>query len=194
MLESAGTMEELSASLAEELKVHGLVDEYAGEIAKALVTDCATFYVPTPRPGTLSLLIGRYAIRKDDIKLFDLLTDGLKAAAAVNFFASHQPVLSANVGIAVSLAKLVRGLLMRGGVLDRDSIHVLTVLKCNATVPGDPGLSPEEVLQVIHRTKPEHNIAWVNQKLGYLKEVPMRDGSRVVLASPDSLGRWRSHA
>lgn len=194
MLEFAGTTEELSTSLAEELKGNGVPSEFADEIAKALVTDCATFQVPTPRPGTLGLLTGRYAIRKDDIKLFDLLTDALTTAATVHFFAGHDPLLSANVGIAVSLAKLVRGLLMRGAFLDRDSIHVLTVLQYNATVPGDPGLSPEEVLQVIQRTKPEHDIAWVNQKLGYLKEVPTRDGSRAVLASPDSFGRWRSHA
>jgi len=138
--------------------------------------------------------VGRYAIREDDIKLFEVLTDGLTAAAGVGFFTQHPPLLAAKVAIGVSLAKLVRALMMRGVLLDRDTIHVLTILRCNAAAPRDPGLSPEEVLHIVQRTKPECDINWVQQRLDYLKDVPTRDRGNAKLASADPCGRWRSHA
>ena len=102
MLDSARTIEELTTSFSDDLKANGVASEYADEIAKKLITDYAVFEVPAPPQGTLTLLIGQYAIRKDDIKLFDLLTGGLTAASGVAFFTGHQPVLAANVAIGMS--------------------------------------------------------------------------------------------
>jgi len=193
-LESAETLDELASSLAQHLKAKGLTPEYAGEIAQALMVEFATFEAPAPRPGSLSLLVGHYAIRKDDIKIFDALTDGLKAAAGVAFFTAHQPALGANVAIGVSLGRLIRALTMRGAWLDHDALHVLTILRCNASVPEDPGLSPAEVLAIVQRTNPDVDLAWVQHQLDFLKQVPTRDGAAAKLASEDAFGRWRSHA
>ena len=63
MLKSAVTFDELAASLAQYLTSKGVTSEYANEIAEALTREFATFEVPDPRPGTLSLLVGHYAIR-----------------------------------------------------------------------------------------------------------------------------------
>jgi hypothetical protein len=188
MLESADTIEKLSASLAEQLKARGLEGQYADQVAKALVADCVTIQETTPPPGTLAFLVGPYAIRKDDNKLFDLLSDGLKAVASGNLSTSHQWV---DIGVAV--AKLVRGFLKRGCILDRDSVHVLTILKGSTESSNERGLSADEVLRVIQRTQPERDIGWVREILEYLKDVPTRDGGTSMLASPNSDGRWRCH-
>lgn len=201
MLEFASTTGELAGSLAHELKANGVSSEYADEIAKALVEECAIFEVPPPRPdtlraipGTLSAIFGRYAIRKDDIKLFEALTDGLVAAVGVESSAGHGPAAAAKVGLCVSLAKLIRSFLQRGARLDRDTIHVLTILKCNAATPGDAGLSPAEILKIVQRTKPDCDFAWIEHRLDFLREVPTRDGATSKLASQDAFGKWHSHA
>jgi hypothetical protein len=193
MLEFASTTGELVDSLARELKESGVGSAYAEEIAKALVEEYATFEVPPSRPGTLGAIIGRYAIRKDEIKLFDALTDGLKTAAGVEFFAGHQPALSAKVALGVSLAKLIRSFLQRGAILDRDTVHVLTILKCNADSPEDLGLTVEEILKIAQRTKPDCDLARIEHRLDFLRTVPTRDGGTTMLASQDGLGKWRSH-
>jgi hypothetical protein len=142
----------------------------------------------------LGFLVGHYAIRKDDFKIFDAITDGLKAAAGVSFFTTHQPILGANVAIAVSIAKLLRSLRMRGAFLNPDALHVLTILRCNASTPDDAGLAPSEIVAILRRTRPDVDLVWLQQRLDFLKEIPTRDGASTKLASADSSGRWRSHA
>jgi hypothetical protein len=119
-------------------------------------------------------------MRKDDFKLFDALMDGLKAAAGVSFFTANQPALGANVAIGVSLAKLLRALVMRGVFLDSDKLHVLTILRCNASSPQDAGLLPVEILAVVQRTKPDADLAWVQQRLDFLKIERIDQGEREV--------------
>lgn len=193
LLEEASTREELTKALAASLKAKGIPQEFAEEIAPQLTQEFASYEVPPLKPGTMGALVGRYAIRKDDLKVFDALTGGLTAAASASFFMAHQPVLAANVAICVSLAKLIRSLATRGAFLDRDVLSVLTILKCNITSPSDPGLMPAEILEIIQRTTPEADLAWLQQRLDFLKEVPTRDGAATKLASLDASGRWRTH-
>ena len=193
MLEQASTIEELAEALAGDLKAKGIGPEFAEEAARKLTAEFAFFEVPPPAPGTLGLLVGRYAIRKDDVKIFDALADGLKAAAAVSFFTAHQPALGANVAIGVSLAKLLRDLTMRAAFLDPDTLRVLTILTCNASTPIDAGLALADILAIVQRTSPDADLAWLQLRLNFLKEVPTRDGATTNLASEDSSGRWRSH-
>jgi hypothetical protein len=193
LLESADTQDELVASLAEHFRARGIGAEFANAMANGLTDEFATFEVPPPRPNTLSLLIGRYAIRKDNIKIFDALMDGLKAAAGVTFFTAHQPVLSANVGIGISLARVLRDLVNRGVLLNDKSLRILTILKCNVTAPNSPGLSPNEILEILQRTDPQADLDNVQQLLIFLRSVPTRDGGEAKLASNDASGRWRVH-
>jgi hypothetical protein len=193
VIETAETIGELGTSLARDFERKGIAQPFANEFAQALVSEFAIFEVPTPRRGTLSLLVGHYAIRKDDLKLFEVFADGLKAAAGVAFFVAHQPVLATNIAIGVALARLVRTLMTRGATLGDATIWVLTILRCNVQSPRDPGLSPTDILDIVKRTMPEANIEWVTRELWSLREVPVRDGSSVKLASEDSSGRWRPH-
>jgi hypothetical protein len=194
MLELATTIEKLTTALAKELMAHGIPPEFAEEIAPELTQEFASFELPPSDPGTLSLLVGRYAIRKDDFKVFDALMDGLKAAAGVSFFTAHQPVLGAHVAIAVSLAKLLRSLAMRGVFLDQDTFHVLTILKCNVVTQNDLGLTSNEILEIVRRNSADADLNSLEQRLDFLKEVPTRDGATAKLVSADSSGRWRPHA
>jgi hypothetical protein len=193
LLEQSSTIEELASAFAGDLKAQGTPAEFSDEISRQLMQEFASFDVPAPAPGTLGMLVGRYAIRKDDFKIFDALMDGLKAAAGVSFFTAHQPVLGVNVAIGVSLAKLLRSMAMRGTFLNRDDLQVLTILKCNVASPSDPGLAPDEILVIARRTKEDADLSWLQQRLDYLEDVPTRDGATTKLASADPSGRWRSH-
>lgn len=185
------TMDALTASLTEVSGRKGLPREFAERFAEAFAAEFATVEVQPTRPGTLGMLVGRYALRKDDLKLFDAITDGLKSAASVSFFASNQPAVGAKVAIGVSLARLLRTLVMRGVWLDPDTLQILTILRCNVSTPADPGLSAEELLSVVQRTKPEADLGRVQRLLSQLNESPTRDGTTARLAFSDPAGRWR---
>src|SRR5438034_1891647 len=126
-------MEALISSVARDFAGKDLPPDFAQEFATALVREYATVEVPRTRPGTLGMLVGRYALRKDDLKLFDAIAEGLKAAAGVTFFATDGPALGAKVAIGVSLARLLRTLVIRGAWLAPDALHVLTILSCNVS-------------------------------------------------------------
>jgi hypothetical protein len=194
VIESAPTIEQLAESLASDLHSKGIESEFARELAQQLAQEFAVYDIPPAKPGTLGFLVGRYAIRKDEFKIFDALTDGLKAAAAVSFFATHQPVIGANVALGVSLAKLLRSIAMRGAMIDPDSVVILALLKSAVGSPDDEGLTANEILTMVSSTRPNADLAWVQQRLDRLKEFPTRDGAAAKLASSDSAGRWRSHA
>jgi len=193
MLESAPTIELLVEHLAADLRTKGIEAEFAHELARILVEEFAVYEVPPAKPGTFGFLVGRYAIRKDDFKIFDALTDGLKAAAAVSFFTTHQPVMGANVALGVAFAKLLRSIAMRGAFLDSDTVLVLSILKCAVRSPDDEGLTSNEILTMVSSTRPDADLTWVQQRLDHLKDFPTRDGAVAKLASSDSAGRWRSH-
>jgi hypothetical protein len=102
-------------------------------------------------------------------------------------------MLAANVALAVAMARLVRTLIMRGAKLSDDEIWILTILQCNVESAPDSGLSPIEILNIVKRTRSDANTEWVSCQLSRLREVPVRDGSTVKLASEDALGHWRPH-
>src|SRR6266567_1332583 len=194
MLEAAPTIERLAEDLAADFRAKGIEAGFARELATELANEFAVYEAPPAKPGTLGFLVGRYAIRKDDFKIFDPLTDGLKAAAAVSFFTAHQPVIGANVAIGVSLAKLLRSIAMRGAMLDPDTALILSILKCAVRSPDDEGLTPNEILTMVSSRRPHADLAWVQQRLDRLKDFPTRDGALAKLATSDSIGRWRPHA
>jgi hypothetical protein len=193
MLESAPTQEELAELLANDLLAKGMEPGFARVLADELVQKFAEYEVPPSQPGTLGFLVGRYAIRKDDFKIFEALADGLKAAAAVSFFTAHQPVIGTNVALGVSLAKLLRSIAMRGALLDPDTVLLLTILKATVRSPDDDGLTANEILTMVSSTQPNADLAWVQKRLDRLKDFPTRDGAVTKLASSDSDGHWRPH-
>ena len=193
MLESASTREQLAEPLAGDLQSKGMESGFARVLADELVQEFAEYDVPSAEPGRLGFLVGRYAIRKDDFKIFEALTDGLKAAAAVSFFTAHQPVVGTNVALGVSLAKLFRSIAMRGALLDPDTVLILTVLKTTVRSPDEKGLTADEILTMVSSTRPDTDVNWVQKRLDRLKDFPTRDGAVTKLASPDSAGLWRPH-
>src|SRR5260370_29454379 len=113
----AESIEELSRSLARHLTRRGIHGLYAREFAQALATEYASVEAPASRPDELSLVLGHYAIRKDDVKVFEAVATGLTASAGVQFFTQTQPTLQANVAIGLALVRLVRNLMLRGVLL-----------------------------------------------------------------------------
>jgi hypothetical protein len=193
VLEQASSFEELAIGLTQDIRAKDLPEDFSEQIALALVKEFAVLEAPRPADGTFGALRGRYAIRKDDVKIFDAVTDGLKAAAGVSFFTAQKPLLAANVAIGVALAKLLRALAMRGTVLDRDKLEVLTILKCKVALPSDAGLKSEEILDFLRTKRQNVDLGWLQQQLDFLASVPTWDGASTKLASADQSGRWRSH-
>jgi hypothetical protein len=193
MLESASTREELAEPLANDLLAKGMEPGFARVLADELVQEFAEYEVPSSQPGTLGFLVGRYAIRKDDFKIFEALTDGLKAAAAVSFFTAHQPVIGTNVALGVSIAKLLRSIAMRGALLDPDTVLIIAILKATVRSPDDEGLTADKILTMVSSARPNADLAWVQKRLDRLKDFPTRDGAVTKLASSDSDGHWRPH-
>lgn len=193
MLESASTREELAEPLANDLLAKGMEPGFARVLADALVQEFAEFEVSSSQPGTLGFLVGRYAIRKDDFRIFEALTDGLKAAATVSFFTAHQPVIGTNVALGVSIAKLLRSIAMRGALLDPDTVLILATLRATVRSPDDEGLSADKILTMISSVRPNADLGWVQKRLDRLKDFPTRDGAVTKLASSDSDGHWRPH-
>src|SRR5882762_2338526 len=190
----AESIQELSRSLATWLRSRSLSQTYAAEFAEALAAEYASLETPPSNADGFHLVFRHYVIRKDDLRIFEAVATGLTASAGVHFFTESQPLLQANVAIGLALVRLARTLMLRGVLLDDDTLHVLTILRWNVKSPNDPGLSVEDIVQIIRRTKPAANNEWVEQKLLLLSQIPTYDGGRTSLASKDSSGLWRSHA
>jgi hypothetical protein len=192
---TARSQDQLASRLQARLESRSCPVEYAHELTRAFTELYAEAESPPAPDGVFPALIRNYAIRKDDLKLFDAATDSLAAAAGAQFFLGAEPTIGAKVAIAIAVFKFMRNMMTRGVWLEQDQIWLLTILRCNVHGPNTPGLTVEEILEVINRRTPLRNIDWVDGHLKRLTAVPTLSGANVAaLVSCDDLGRWRSHA
>lgn len=166
--------------------------ECAGALAQAFADAFAEKILEAPS-GVLGAMVGKYAIRSDQVKLFDLIASALPAAAGVGFFIGSGPVLGAAVTIGVAIVRLAHSLATQGVTLDDGKIRVLTILRFNIQRPQDRGMTVDEILEVIERTQPNYDSTWVKQQLEELSSMPTSRGTTEIV-SHDTQGRWRPHA
>jgi len=141
---------------------------------------------------SLGALVGRFAIRKDEMKLFDLIADALKTAAAAGFFVGTGPSSSAKIGIATALIQFFLRLTRRGVWLEQDEIRLMTIVIANGRRPKDSGVTTDEVVEIMRRTG-EVDASAAKQRLERFTSMPTADGASAKLISSDSDGRWRAH-
>jgi hypothetical protein len=179
-----GIEEKSVKDLARRLALHANELYGAGLDTSELAEEFASLFHeeridPSP-DGTFGQMVGRYAIRPDDLKLFDAVIDGLAAAASANWMAA---------GIAI--LRLVHRVLTKGARLEVHHIRVLTILRCNVRGDEDDGMTADEILEVFHRTEPDKNLAWVKECLLELSECPNIGGGISKLVTEAPKGRWR---
>ncbi len=159
----------------------------AVELASLFVDEASFMHFPQAPPGALSALIGRFAIRKDDVNLFNRFLVGFGLAYADGVLPDSASIVSVGLLVLTTL----RDLAANGAWLDEDRTRILTILRANVTNPSDPGLTAEAILAIVRRTTPELDLAWVNQRLAELERVPLQGGGAKDLAMSDPNGAWR---
>lgn len=192
MLEGA-SIDELVSKLENRLWSQERQAYIAHEAARAFVEDCA---VAQPRSGTFGAMVANYAIRSDEVKLFDAMSTALLAAAGAGFFVvpdtmAGSKLIAGGLGVFVAAIKFFKNLWVRGVRLDDDQVRLLTILRCNNS--GGSGMTEKQILEVIQRNDPKHDLAWVERHLKELSEYPTPDKGITKLVSKDSQGRWRPH-
>ena len=188
-----GTRDELSSRLAARHQ-HEQWPAPALEQMAAVFVEAGGEPLPVRSPvGGLGFLVRRYAVRTDDVKLFDCVVNALSAAAGAGFFLDGGPVAAAMTAIGMAVIRFLWQLRSNGVVLDEDQVRVLTILCANVGGPSDPGLTAEEILGVVRRVTPEKDLAWVEAQLASLAQCPVASGATRALVSQDHQNRWRPH-
>src|SRR5262245_58982142 len=98
------TLEAMSVSaLAQSLRMRVATDnDGIAAIAEAFAEAFGEPVTSTAPPGTLGYLVCKYAIRAEDLKLFDTLVDALASAAVIGLV-PQATVVTAKVTIIVSV-------------------------------------------------------------------------------------------
>ena len=188
-----GTKDDLASRLAARHH-HEQWPALALEQMAAVFVEAGGEPLPVKSPsGGLSVLVRRYAVRSDDVKLFDCVVNALTAAAGAGFFLDRGPVAGAMTAIGVAVIRFLWQLRSNGVVLDEDRLRVLTILCANVGGPSDSGLTAEEILGVVRRLTPERDLAWVEAQLASLAQCPVPSGATRALVSKDYQNRWRPH-
>jgi len=191
---SGTSLDEISAKLGDRLSRHGVQSESAAILAAAIASEFAVVEPHVSRPGTLGLLIGRYAIRTDDLALLDAMIAGFAALANGQFFLNGPVAIAVRVAIAVAALKFLKPLWLRGVVLSADEARVFLIVQSNTTALTDEGLTAAEIVEILQRVSPECDMHWADEILQRLAAMTARDQSTTSLISCDSRKRWRSHA
>ncbi|WAS95259.1 hypothetical protein [Nannocystis punicea] len=170
-------------------RIDALSEDLARRFASAIAAEFVTMRLPSPRPGTFSLMVPvtRWVVRDDDLKLMDSVWAATAAAASVNFFAGTV-TNQALVGIAAALFKTGRSIMKKGVHLDPLQYRILSILRA---APG--GLSIESLhaaLLEIDASNPPFSHGDVSEFLTILSKIRLSDGTVVSLASQDGEGRW----
>jgi tRNA(adenine34) deaminase len=181
----SGTYEDLVRTLLPRMPApYGAAEiEVCGEFVRAFATPVAS----PPGAGGLSMRIGRFAIRKDDVPVFDTVL-------AVSVAAMTGGALSpAAIATAAAIFRLLHSLRSKGAWLDDDALRILTILQANVRTPADPGLTLEEMLTIVQRVTKHATAEWLLAQLRRLTAWPVPSAASVALVS-ESDGRWRPHA
>jgi hypothetical protein len=164
----------------------------AKEIALLFVSDFSYFTPPIAPRGSLGLLVGTYAIRKDDLNLFEIVAKAAAAGSTTGFFASLDAALSAKITLLFAIFSTARELWNKGRFLDSESIRILSILKERIPTHTAPGMNTEEILRIFNLSQPNKDLIWLENTLQELRRIPMPGGSNKELVS-ELHGHWRSH-
>jgi hypothetical protein len=184
---------QLAERLCERLYDYDYSPQYVHEVA-IVFADLFAKEISERRSGVLGAMRGKYAIRSDDVKLFDVVATALPAAAGVGFVLGGGPALGATASVVIAVIRLLHRLVTRGVSLDEAKIRLLTILRSNVLGPENRGMTINEILEIVQRTQPDKDIDWVKRHLDELSSMPTYDRGGSKIVSQDSHGLWRSHA
>ncbi len=127
----------------------------------------------------------KYAIKNEDIKILDAILDGMKAAAAANYFQNSpsDKTVSAITGIIAALIKLGRDLL-KGVRLNSTELMLLIELKRQNPI------ETKELLQNMIDKKVQIDEKELLSVLGNLSQKKSLIGTNVALIAKTVDGRW----
>jgi hypothetical protein len=184
MRDKANSLSELAKSYSKDLVSAGLPAEEALELANFLVAGYAAEL--TQDSGVFGAMARNYAIRREDVKLFDAVVSGVQAASGAQFFLSSDngKLLGGAVGVCIAVAKLIHGLYGRGAVLDPESALVPSCLSSSKE-----GLTEAEASQLLPNLDP----ARARAILRMLSDFPTLSRGTSKLATSGPEGVWRSH-
>lgn len=169
-------------------------DLEAGEIAKVFLENFIYLERLTPSPTSLELLVRKYAIRREDLKL--LLTVAKAAAAGAGaprgLFSSMDAALRVKVRALFAIFSTLRALHSNGRALDQEMVRILAILKERVPDPASQGLTSEELLQIFNLKPPTKDLEWMEHALQELRTIPLPGRSSKELVS-ELAGRWRGH-
>jgi hypothetical protein len=171
-LNSAGMSSELSIPIAER-------------IADCFRDDGAFLSRSTKGFG---LLLRKYVIRDDDLKLFESFKNGFIAFASIGFLSSSINVSSV-AALAFSIFEIARNSLNRGVRITQVQFIILSILKYS-----HKRLTIHEIYDVLHKnpiaTASDIDKVELKRELNRLAGKIPRMGNAVSLVFEDSDGRW----
>lgn len=169
-------------------------DDFAKELSKAFSDAFAQTVHPNARPGTFGLIVTNYVIRKDELEVFEAVTNTITTTAGIGVSLSSEPatnVLSAKISIIAALFTFVRNLRNRGVFLDDEKLALITLLQNNFRQNEPGGMTVSEILEAIASNDVAWNEKKIERNLKELSNYPTPDGSVAELVSEDSFRRWR---
>ncbi|MBY3381694.1 hypothetical protein [Rhizobium laguerreae] len=91
----------------------------------------ACFKAPTPRlpRNGFALIVSRWVVRDDDLKLYEEFVKAISAAAGATFFLDQTKILAAGVGVGVAVFSIFRNAWKSSAVLSPDEVAVLWALR-----------------------------------------------------------------
>ncbi|MEM6506497.1 MAG: hypothetical protein AAF711_13730 [Planctomycetota bacterium] len=191
MIISADTHDEIALQLCSRVTYDAKESTYARSLADQFVK---LYAEETSDTGTYGALVGKYAIRRDDVQLFETASSVIVKTAGAGFFLGAEPALSGIVAIGVAVLTMLRRLWVRGVLLDNDKVAVLSILLANQESGHKYGLTAQQLLDILNREQLIYKLNWLENVLNELSAEPTPDGDSAELASSDELGRWRCHA
>jgi hypothetical protein len=182
-------MTDEAADFRRQLVDAGLPEPWADALTGALAAD---FDLPLPgQPARRrDMLVGRYAIRADDMKIIEAASQGVLAAAGAGFLAvpvsGPAALISAATGIVVSVLKLALQIRGKGRTLEPAQAKILAFLKQRR------GALPIEIGVGLSAAGVSLTDAEVARQLEILAKIRLNAGEVKALAEKDAEGRWHT--
>ncbi len=180
------------ADCAQYLRTSSNGSTLAPEVNVALsaaLTPCFEEPPKSPPPGTLGLMVRRWVVRVDDLKLYDEFVRAVTAAAGATFFLDQTKVLAAGVGVTGALGSIFRNAWRSSANVTSDEWTILLAIK--EKYPLRP--QKEELLSILSEHRRSDGLAWseaaVQKTLERLEKYPTRSGVKKFVAS-DAEGGW----
>lgn len=177
---------------AQYLRDSSTVPAGTGEVQKVISDALASCFEEPPRApphGTLGLMVRRWVVRGDDLKLYDEFVRAVTAAAGASFFMDHAKLPAAGVGVAVALVSVFRNAWRAAANVTSDEWIILLALK--GKFPVRP--RKEELVSLLSGSPRRDGSAWsleaVQKTLARLEKYPTRSGVKKFV-TPDGDGGW----